>query len=65
MKKVTTILKQINELENELYSNYTDKDILEGFDKLDKQKYFYSATSLIYVIATGVQENLKIDEMFK
>lgn len=41
MKKLTTILKQINEL----YSSYTDKDILEGFNKLDKQKYFYSTTS--------------------
>ena len=65
MKRVTTILKQINELENELYSNYTDKDILEGFDKLDTENYSYGLTSLLYVIATGVQENLKIDEMFK
>ncbi len=65
MRRATTILKQINELENELYANYTDKDILKAFNKLDEENYSYSVTSLLYVISTGAEENQKIDEMFK
>lgn len=54
MKKVTTILKQINELENELYKKHTIKEILDGFDKIDKEGVKYSITSLLYVIYEGV-----------
>lgn len=54
MKRVTTILKRINELEKELYCNYNDKEILKGFKKLEKENYLYNSTSLLYVIATSL-----------
>lgn len=64
MKKVTTILKQINELENELYNNYSPKKIMEGFEKLEKEGYQFSLTSLLDVIYTGTEDYLKLDAEF-
>lgn len=64
MKKVTTILKQINELEDELYRNYSQKEIMKGFEKLDKEGYNFSITSLLYVIYTGTEDYLKLDSEF-
>lgn len=64
MKRVSTILKQINELECELYKNYSEKEIMKGFEKLDKEGYKYSVTSLLYVIASGTEDNLRLDAEF-
>lgn len=64
MKRVTTILKQINELENELYGNYSIKEIMKGFEKLDKEGYKTSVTSLVNVIYEGVYNDIKLENEF-
>ena len=64
MKRVSTILKQINELEKELYKNYSYKEIMQGFEKLDKEKYNFSINSLLYVIYSGTDDYLKLDAEF-
>lgn len=64
MKRVSTILKQINELECELYQNYSEKEIMKGFEKLDKEGYDFSVTSLLYVIYTGTEDYLRLDAEF-
>lgn len=64
MKRVTTILKQINELENELYSKYSPEEIMKGFEKLEKEGFSFSLTSLLDVIYTGTEQYLKLDSEF-
>lgn len=41
MKRVTTILKQICELEEELDTNYSPLQIIEAYDRLYKQHKLY------------------------
>ena len=64
MKRVTTILKQINELEKELYGNYSTKEIMEGFEKLDKEGYKTSVTSLVNVIYEGIYNDMILENKF-
>ena len=64
MKKVTTILKQINELESELYEKHTYKEIMKGFEQLEKEGFKFSLTSLLDVIYTGAESYLKLDAEF-
>lgn len=63
MKKVSTIARMIDDLEKELYSNYTDKEIYDGIIKEEKKKPFWGgATGLISVISEGVYNNIILDE---
>lgn len=57
MKRATTILKQINELGQELHDNYTDEEIAKAIIKTEKSGYqFYS-----YLIDT-IYQGLDIEE---
>lgn len=57
MRKATTILRLIDNLERELYENYTDEEIQEAIKKEDKKKMFYGInTGLINVIDTQTYE---------
>lgn len=57
MKRATTILKQIDELAQELHNNYTDKEIANAITKVEKNGHkFYS-----YLIDT-IYEGLEIKE---
>lgn len=56
MKRISTILKQINELEKEMY-NYTDIEIKNAVDKLEHNGYRFSG----YLIDT-IYQGLDIEE---
>lgn len=65
MKKVTTILKQIDELEKELYKNYSPKEIMDGFNKLVKEGFRFSLTSLLIIRCNIYRKDyLRLDEEF-
>ena len=64
MKRVTTILKEIDKLEHELYRNYTEKEIYDALNKLEEDGYKFSLTSLLNVIYTSVESYLMLDEEF-
>lgn len=55
MKKAETIIKQIDKLERELYTNYDDKTIKEAIEKcIDTHKIETNGCDLVWVIYTGV-----------
>lgn len=65
MKKVTTIIREINNLEKELFLRFSDKEIRDAIEKEEKKQNFYRGTDgLISVIYEGVCSNIKIDEEF-
>lgn len=54
MKKATTIIRQIDDLEKELYSNYSYKEIHDAVEKEEKKKpYWGGCTGLVDVIYSG------------
>ena len=53
MKRVTTILKQINELENELYSKHSPEEIMKGFERLEKETKM--SESFLLLITLDIQ----------
>ena len=63
MKRVETIIQQINELEIELYRNYTDKQIKEAIEECEANNKIKSNNcDLISVIYEGVTNNIQLDE---
>lgn len=63
MKRATTIIRQIDELEKELYTNYSFKEIWESFEKEEKKKRFWGGSDgLVSVIATLALEMKDIYE---
>lgn len=64
MKKVTTILKQINKLEDELNSKYSPEEIIEGFEKLYKEGFYFSLNSLVELIYEDIEKSLKSEYEF-
>lgn len=57
MRKATTILRMIDNLERELYSNFTDKQIQEAIKKEAKNGEFLGVCDgLINVIDTATME---------
>lgn len=55
MRKATTILRLIDDLENELYTRFTHEEIRDALDKERKKKPFFGeCTGLINVIDTGL-----------
>lgn len=64
MKKVTTILKQINKLEDELNSKYSPEEIIEGFEKLYKEGFYFSLNSLVELIYEDIEKSLKSEHEF-
>lgn len=59
MKRISTILKQINELEKEMY-NYTDIEIKNAVDKLEHNGYHFSGC-LIDTIYQGLDIEEEIE----
>lgn len=60
MKKVSTILKQLNKLETELYTNYTEQEIFEGFTKIQ----CYDPSSILNVIYSGLIDYTETEEEY-
>ena len=57
MRKATTILRMIDNLERELYSNYTDEQIQNAIKRESKRKPFLSTSDgLINAIDTATME---------
>ena len=57
MKRATTILRLIDNLERELYNNYTYKQIQEAIQKETKKRQFFGIRDgLINVIDTATNE---------
>ena len=57
MRKSTTILRMIDDLERELYSNYTDEQIQEAIKKESKRKPFLcTSDGLINTIDTATMK---------
>ena len=57
MRKATTILRIIDNLERELYSNYTDEQIQEAIKKESKRKPFLcTSDGLINTIDTATMK---------
>lgn len=57
MKKADTILRKIDELENELIMNYTDSEIIQAYEKIYNQKSFHKPLdSLVNVIYEGAKQ---------
>lgn len=59
MKKLETLLKKIDNAEKEIIQNYSDLDIYETMNKLKKQGYGFSSTSLVGVIFDGAYDNVR------
>ena len=63
MKRVETIIKQIDKLERELYTNYDDKTIKEAIEKCERNKTIHTNNcDLISVIYEGVTNNIILDD---
>lgn len=57
MKRADTILRKIDELENELIMNYTDSEIIQAYEKIYNQKGFHkSLDDLVSVIYEGAKQ---------
>lgn len=57
MRKATTILRMIDDLERELYGNYTHEEIQEAIEKESKKAMFLGISDgLINVIDTATME---------
>lgn len=64
MRKVTTILRQIDELEKELYNRFSTKEIYEALNKENKKREFYGGTTgLISVIRDSVIMDIELEEI--
>lgn len=53
MRKATTIVRMIDELEKELYDHYNNDTILEAIEKEEKKRPFYPGCCLVGVIHEG------------
>lgn len=57
MKRADTILRKIDELENELIMNHTDSEIIQAYEKIYNQKGFHKPVNgLVSVIYEGVKQ---------
>lgn len=57
MKRADTILRKIDELENELIMNYTDSEIIQAYEKIHNQKGFHKPVDgLVSVIYEGAKQ---------
>lgn len=57
MKRADTILRKIDELENELIMNYTDSEIIQAYEKIYNQKGFHKPfDGLVSVIYEDVKQ---------
>lgn len=66
MKKAETIIKQIDKLERELYTNYSDKIIKEAIEKCERDKTIHTNNcDLISVIYEGVTNNITLDNFIE
>lgn len=59
MKRLETLLKQIDKAEREIYQNYSDIDIYEAVNKLEKKGSKFGVTSLVGVIFEGAYDNAR------
>lgn len=65
MKRATTIIREINNLEKELFSRFSSKEICDAIEKEEKKKNFYRSTDgLISVIYEGAYNDIILDEEF-
>ena len=64
MKKIKTILKQIDDLEKELFTNYNSREIAIEIEKMhkDANNYFGMSDGLLSVIYDGVYNDLELNE---
>lgn len=63
MKRISTIVRMIDELEKELYTNYSSQEIYDGILKEEKKKPFWGgSTGLISVISEGTYNDVILDE---
>lgn len=59
MKRADTILRKIDELENELIMNYTNSEIIQAYEKIYNQKRFHKPlNSLVSVIYEDAKQFL-------
>jgi hypothetical protein len=66
MKKVSTIVRTIDKLEKELYTNYTNEEIYNGIIKEEAKKPFWGGlTGLVNVIAEGTYNDVTIEKEFE
>lgn len=63
-KRITTLLKNFIDIENEIYSNYSEREIVKGFEKLEKKGIEVSVSSLAYQLWIGAEDYIKLDEEF-
>lgn len=65
MKRVSTIVRMIDELEKELYLNYSSKEIYQGIEKEEKKKAFWGGTTgLVYVIYEATYDDSVLENEF-
>ena len=67
-RHIKTILKNIDKLERELYTNYTSQEIYDAIvELLDKDRYktFTPNCDLIWNIYSGVQMDLDLDDEYE
>ena len=65
MKRISTIIRTIDNLEKELYTNLTSKQIYDAIVKEEKkQKFFGGSTGLISVIAEGTYNDVILENEF-
>ena len=67
-RHIKTILKNIDKLERELYTNYTSQEIYDTIvELLDKDRYktYTPYCDLIWNIYTSVQMDLDLDDEYE
>ena len=65
MKQIKTILKQIDDLERELYTNYSAREIVNEMDSLEETEYskFYGISDgLLSVIYDGAYNDIELED---
>lgn len=67
-RHIKTILKNIDKLERELYTNYTSQEIYDAIVELedkDRYKTYTPNCDLIWNIYSGVQMDLALDDEYE
>ena len=65
MRKATTIVRMIDNLEKELYDHYDNKDIEKAIEKEESKKPFYPGCCLVEVLYEGTIDYMTKDYMKK
>lgn len=62
MKKATTIIKELDNLQKELYTHFTSKQIIKAIEEIEWKTLWDDGTGLISVIYEGCNIDIELNE---